>query len=351
MAQLSYDRVSKSFGDTPVIKELSLTVADGEFVAYVGPSGCGKTTLLRLLAGLERVTAGRIHIGQRNVTDVSPKERGVAMVFQNYALYPHMSVAQNIGFGLRVRGVSRAERDAAVKRAASLLELDGLLDRKPRELSGGQRQRVAMGRAIVRQPEVFLMDEPLSNLDAQLRNQMRAEIRALHRRLETTMVYVTHDQIEAMTMADRIVVLKDGVIQQAGSPDDLFERPANAFVATFIGTPQMNLLPATGCDGGIALPGGALVPASDKAAQVGIRPQHLTLVNGEAGPPVKWDARVELVEPLGGETLLHLRTGHQTVRLRHPGPSRTAIGEEVRIGFDPDQAHFFDAAGAATRGV
>ncbi|MEL6477059.1 MAG: ABC transporter ATP-binding protein [Pseudomonadota bacterium] len=341
MADISYQNVAKRFGQTEVIRDLSLSVSDGEFVAYVGPSGCGKTTLLRLLAGLEQVSSGSIRIGGKDVTALSPKERNVAMVFQNYALYPHMSVAENIGFGLRMRGQSRGERDAAVSRAAEMLELSALLDRKPRELSGGQRQRVAMGRAIVRDPAVFLMDEPLSNLDAQLRNQMRSEIRALQRRLASTMVYVTHDQIEAMTMADRIVVLRGGEIQQIGTPDDLFDRPANRFVAGFIGAPQMNLLPVTA---GV-LPGGAVLPEGWQAAEIGIRPQHLMVVNGAGEPPVAWSARVEMVEPLGGETLLHLSAGDQSVRLRQPGRSRVDIGETLRVGFDPKEAHRFDASG------
>ena len=341
MADLSYTNVVKRFGETEVIRDLSLAVGEGEFVAYVGPSGCGKTTLLRLLAGLEEVTSGTIRIGDRDVTRASPKERGVAMVFQNYALYPHMTVAENIGFGLRLRRLPRAERDAKVRAAAGMLELDGLLERKPRELSGGQRQRVAMGRAIVREPSVFLMDEPLSNLDAQLRNQMRAEIRGLQRRLATTMIYVTHDQIEAMTMADRIVVLKGGEIQQVGTPDQLYDRPANRFVAGFIGAPQMNILPVTK---GV-LPGGGVLPEGWQAAEIGIRPQNLSLVNGAGEPPVSWNARVEMVEPMGGETLLHLASGDQTVRLRHGGAAPAAVGETVRLGFDPAKAHRFDPAG------
>ncbi|MEO1773379.1 MAG: sn-glycerol-3-phosphate ABC transporter ATP-binding protein UgpC [Pseudomonadota bacterium] len=350
MARVSYADVVKTFGETEVIKRLSLDMADGEFVAYVGPSGCGKTTLLRLLSGLETVTSGRIFIGEREVTDLSPKARNVAMVFQNYALYPHMTVAENIGFGLRVRGVDRAERDRTVRRTAEILEIGALLERKPRELSGGQRQRVAMGRAIVREPDVFLMDEPLSNLDAQLRAQMRSEIRQLHRRLGATMVYVTHDQVEAMTMADRIVVLRGGVIQQVGHPDALFERPANRFVAGFIGTPAMNFLDVADT-GGPTVEGAALPDLLAGAAEIGVRPQDLHLLEDEAPAMVAWEARVDLVEPLGGETVLHLTRGGAAVRLRHPGPARAAVGQIRRIGFHPADAHAFDAEGRALDGT
>ncbi|MBY8977115.1 sn-glycerol-3-phosphate ABC transporter ATP-binding protein UgpC [Rhodobacteraceae bacterium NNCM2] len=346
MATIAYRNITKRFDRVEVIKGLSLEIEDGEFVAYVGPSGCGKTTLLRLLAGLEQVTSGSVHIGDRDVTSLSPMERGVAMVFQNYALYPHMTVAENIGFGLRVRGTSRAERDPKVKAAAELLELGHLLDRKPRELSGGQRQRVAMGRAIVREPEVFLMDEPLSNLDAQLRNQMRAEIRALQRRLGTTMVYVTHDQIEAMTMADRIVVLRDGVIQQEGRPEDLFEHPANTFVAGFIGSPQMNLLPRDGFERGVREANGSL-PDFGAAETVGVRPQHLHILGDEQQACARWPARVSLVESLGGEALLHLETAGQTVRLQHAGRATASVGDVLTVGFDPANVRLFDTSGAA----
>ncbi|MEO1724483.1 MAG: ABC transporter ATP-binding protein [Pseudomonadota bacterium] len=348
MAGVRYSDVTKSFGGNEVIRRLSLDIADGEFIAYVGPSGCGKTTLLRLLAGLEPVSFGRIEIGGRDVTAASPKARNVAMVFQNYALYPHMTVADNIGFGLRVRGIDRVEREREVRRAAAMLSLNELLERKPRELSGGQRQRVAMGRAIVRAPDVFLMDEPLSNLDAQLRGQMRSEIRALQRRLEATMIYVTHDQVEAMSMADRIVVLRAGEIQQAGTPDELFERPANRFVAGFIGAPAMNFIAVErGVDGAHAA--GALLPRGIEVAnELGIRPQHLRILGSE-GAPVAWEAIVEQVEPLGGETLLHLSASGMTVRLRHDGAQRARVGERLRVGFDPAQAHGFDAYGRALR--
>ncbi len=346
MASIRYAEVTKSFGSVDVIHSLSLDVADGEFVAYVGPSGCGKTTLLRVLSGLEPVSSGRIHIGNRDVTDLSPKARNVAMVFQNYALYPHMTVEENIGFGLRVRGTDRATRAENVRRAAALLALDGLLDRKPRELSGGQRQRVAMGRAIVREPDVFLMDEPLSNLDAQLRNQMRSEIRALHRRLGATMVYVTHDQIEAMTMADRIVVLNQGEIQQVGPPEDLYARPANRFVAGFIGTPAMNFLEVATKDGVPSVAGNALPGALANAAELGIRPQDLRLLHEAPSDAIVWDSNVEMIEPLGGETLLHLSAADQSVRLRHEGSANVRVGEQVRVGFAPEAAHIFNADGS-----
>ena len=346
MARIRYSDVTKSFGAVDAVRHLSLEVDDGEFVSYVGPSGCGKTTLLRLLSGLEPVSSGDIHIGNRNVTALSPKERNVAMVFQNYALYPHMTVAENIGFGLRVRGVDRGTRDESVRRAASLLELDGLLERKPRELSGGQRQRVAMGRAIVREPDVFLMDEPLSNLDAQLRSQMRSEIRALHRRLGATMVYVTHDQIEAMSMADRIVVLNKGEIQQVGTPDELYSAPANRFVAGFIGTPAINFIPVRNGGTQRHVAGSTLPDGVPAATEIGIRPQDIRL---NAAGDIAWEATVEMVEPLGGETLLHLSADEMSVRLRHPGSARLETGATVKIGFDLADAHLFDTAGQALR--
>ncbi len=350
MAEAAYQGVSKSFGATQVIGHVDLAIADGEFVVYVGPSGCGKTTLLRLLAGLESVSAGRIRIGGRDVTAATPKARNVAMVFQNYALYPHMTVAQNIGFGLRMRGTARAERDAAVARAAGMLGLDKLLERRPRELSGGQRQRVAMGRAIVREPDIFLMDEPLSNLDAQLRGQMRAEIRALQRRLGATMIYVTHDQVEAMTMADRIVVLRDGAIEQVGGPSELYERPATRFVAGFIGAPAMNILPLASVEDGVQVADGpVLLPerVPEGAVEIGLRPQRLHLLGEGEGAPVVWPRTVSLIEPMGEETLLHLGEGPGALRLRHPGPPRHAAGDPARVGFDLAEAHFFAADGRA----
>ena len=337
MAGIEFRNIAKAFGDNTVIAGLTLSVADGEFVAIVGPSGCGKSTLLRLVSGLEQATSGRIEIGPRDVTALSAKERNVAMVFQNYALYPHMTVAQNIGFGLKVRGTARAERDATVRHAAELLGLADYLDRKPRTLSGGQRQRVAMGRAIVRQPDAFLMDEPLSNLDAQLRGQMRTEIRTLQRRLSATMLYVTHDQVEAMTMADRIVVLDKGEVQQVGAPLDLYEKPANRFVASFIGAPRMNIIGMDDRFQGASPPG---------AAEVGIRPAAL-IMGDEAGTlPIRWRGEVCEVEPLGEETLLHVANGDARVVVRRPGAAEALMGETVTVGFDPAAAHYFNAEGA-----
>ncbi len=311
MASVSIESVAKFYGSHQVIHGINFDIADGEFVTLVGPSGCGKSTLLRMIAGLEEISDGDIRIGERLVNDVPPKERDIAMVFQNYALYPHMTVAQNMGFALKLKGESRAAIDARVKEAAAILALDPYLDRLPKQLSGGQRQRVAMGRAIVRSPQVFLFDEPLSNLDAKLRVQMRAEIKDLHQRLGTTTVYVTHDQIEAMTMADRIVVMKGGVVEQIGRPLELYDRPANLFVATFIGSPAMNLIKGKVENGGFVAEGGAVLPlpADAVASPVtyGIRPEHLTL--NEAGFP----AEVVVVEPTGAETQVLARCGGQTL--------------------------------------
>jgi len=289
MASVAIRDVHKAFGATRVIQGVNITIGDGEFVVLVGPSGCGKSTLLRMIAGLENITSGEIRIGDRVVNNVPPKERDIAMVFQNYALYPHMTVAANMGFSLKLRGVSNAEHDTRVNRAAGILGLAHLLDRYPRQLSGGQRQRVAMGRAIVRDPQVFLFDEPLSNLDAKLRVQMRTEIKELHQRLRTTTVYVTHDQIEAMTMADKIVVMHDGVVEQIGAPLELYDHPDNLFVAGFIGSPAMNLLPGTirangtvGFEGpgGMRLPLDAALASFDgRPAVYGIRPEHFTLAD------------------------------------------------------------------------
>jgi multiple sugar transport system ATP-binding protein len=355
MATVRYHGVRKDFDRSEIIRGVDLDIADGEFVVFVGPSGCGKTTLLRLLAGLEHLTSGDIFIGRRNVSEVPARDRNIAMVFQNYALYPHMTVAENIGFGLKLRGMARADREARIRDAASLLGLGELLDRKPRALSGGQRQRVAMGRAIVRDPDVFLMDEPLSNLDAQLRTQMRADIRDLQSHLGTTTIYVTHDQVEAITMADRIVVIRDGVVQQFGSPAELYDRPANRFVAGFIGSPAMNFLnlrrdgaarftTETGC----GLPvDGPLKARLDKVESclLGLRPRDLSLVNGTT-PPVAWHASVRLVEPLGGESLVHVDLSGQPLTLRVDGVPGLRPGEEVSVGFDPARTpvHLFDAA-------
>jgi len=354
MASVSYRRVRKAFDKTVVIDGLDLDIGDGEFVVFVGPSGCGKTTLLRLLAGLEDLSGGDIRIGARSVADVPARDRNIAMVFQNYALYPHMSVAENMGFGMKVRGTAKAEREAKVRAAASLLNLDGLLERKPRALSGGQRQRVAMGRAIVRDPHVFLMDEPLSNLDAQLRSQMRTDIKDLQNRLGTTTIYVTHDQVEAMTMADRIVVLDRGAIQQFGTPADLYDRPANRFVAGFIGTPGINFIDLqrdgaerfrTPCGEALPVPDSLRVrlDSLDKVV-LGVRPRDLAVVNCEASP-VRWPAVVKLTEPLGGETLVHAHLGEIPLTLRIDGTVTLKSGAPIDIGFDPANPalHMFDA--------
>ena len=350
MADVAIRGLRKSYGAVEVIHGLDLDVRDGQFVVLVGPSGCGKSTLLRMIAGLEEISGGDLAIGGRRVNDLAPSERDIAMVFQNYALYPHKTVRRNMAFALRLRRLPRAEIDAKVERAAEILGLQPYLDRYPRALSGGQRQRVAMGRAIVRDPQVFLFDEPLSNLDAKLRVQMRAEIRELHQRLETTTVYVTHDQIEAMTMADRIVVMRDGRIAQVGTPLELYDRPADAFVAGFIGSPAMNLLPARAEEGGrlavagghVAAPGGldgALAPG--RAVLLGIRPEALRL--DASGLP----ARVAVVEPTGPETHVVLRMdGHEvTAVLRERHALRP--GEEVRLAPDPAGMHVFDAEGGA----
>ncbi|MGH9206081.1 MAG: sn-glycerol-3-phosphate ABC transporter ATP-binding protein UgpC, partial [Acidimicrobiales bacterium] len=310
MAEVRLDDVRKSYGEVEIIHGVSCAIADGEFVVVVGPSGCGKSTLLRMVAGLEHITSGAVSIGDRVVNKLEPKDRDIAMVFQNYALYPHMSVYDNMAYGLRNRGMGKAEIEARVRQAAGILQLDALLARKPRQLSGGQRQRVAMGRAIVREPQVFLFDEPLSNLDAQLRVQMRVEIKRLQQALGTTSIYVTHDQVEAMTLADRLVVMKSGHAEQTGSPLDLYERPATVFVASFIGSPAMNLIPGTVTAAGIDLggarlqrPAGTLAPG--RPVTVGLRPEHLA-VDGAANSLA---VTVELGEMLGADTIVHGRLG------------------------------------------
>jgi multiple sugar transport system ATP-binding protein len=341
MSALSIQCVTKAFGAVEVVHGVSFDIADGEFVVLVGPSGCGKSTLLRMIAGLEDVSGGEIRIGDRVVNQVRPRDRDVAMVFQNYALYPHMTVARNMGFSLRLRGERREVIDRKVKEAASVLGLDEYLDRYPRQLSGGQRQRVAMGRSIVRNPRVFLFDEPLSNLDARLRVQMRAEIRTLHQRLKTTTVYVTHDQIEAMTMADRIVVLKDGRVEQIGAPLELYDRPTNLFVAGFIGSPAMNVLRELPVDA-------ALAPANDgthglqpvrpgQHVVYGVRPEHVVLSPGGAR------AEVVLVEPTGSETQVVMKVGDQDVLALVRERVSLRPGDTVGITIDPARVHRFDA--------
>jgi multiple sugar transport system ATP-binding protein len=323
MASVSIERVEKSFGAAAVIHGVSIDIGDGEFVVLIGPSGCGKSTLLRMIAGLEPVTGGTISIGGRVVNDLEPKDRDIAMVFQNYALYPHMSVAKNMGFSLEHRGASKAEIAERVTWAADILGLGSLLQRRPGQLSGGQRQRVAMGRAIVRNPQVFLFDEPLSNLDAKLRVVMRGEIKALHQRLGTTTVYVTHDQVEAMTMADKIVVMNDGRVEQVGTPIELFDRPANIFVAGFIGSPSMNFIP------------GAQL---GETATIGVRPEHFEIAEG--GLPVT----VTLVEPMGSDTQISGRTegGTDLVALFHRR-MQAKPGEVLSLKPLAAEVHRFDA--------
>ena len=346
MASVAIRDVRKAFGATEVIHGVSVLIGDGEFVVLVGPSGCGKSTLLRMIAGLENITAGEIRIGERVVNNLPPKERDVAMVFQNYALYPHMTVAANMGFSLKLRGAPKTEIDTRVERAAGILGLTPLLQRYPRQLSGGQRQRVAMGRAIVRDPPVFLFDEPLSNLDAKLRVQMRTEIKELHQRLKTTTVYVTHDQIEAMTMADKIVVMHDGLVEQIGAPLELYDRPDNLFVAGFIGSPAMNFLKGTirhngqaGFDG----PGGARLPltaapagADGRPAIYGVRPEHFAIADDGA------ETEIQVVEPTGSEIQVVARLGGEDViavfRERH----QFKPGDRIRLKPDPRFVHLFD---------
>ncbi|HVZ43541.1 MAG TPA: sn-glycerol-3-phosphate ABC transporter ATP-binding protein UgpC [Ramlibacter sp.] len=350
MAHVSFSGVRKSFGATSVIRGVSLDIADGEFCVLVGPSGCGKSTLLRMLAGLEDIDDGSIAIDGNIVNHVESKDRDIAMVFQSYALYPHMTIAQNMAFSLRLRKTSQAVAQERVARAAKILNLEAYLHRYPRELSGGQRQRVAMGRAIVRDPKVFLFDEPLSNLDAKLRVAMRAEIKELHQRLRTTTVYVTHDQIEAMTMADRIVVMRDGVIEQIGTPLELYDQPANLFVAQFIGSPAMNLVAGT-----VASDGEAMFMQTDsghrwpmrngraspgRPVQYGLRPENLSLDDGDGRPGV--NAKVIVVEPTGASTELLIDAGGTTLTLVSPRRLALRPGENVRVSVDLDAVHLFD---------
>ena len=351
MATVTFNDVRKDFGDLTVIERLNLDIGDEEFMVLVGPSGCGKSTALRMIAGLEEITAGEISIGDRVVNDLAPKERDIAMVFQSYALYPHMTVRENLEFGLRLRKMAQGEIDQRVNQAAEILGITNLLDRKPKQMSGGQRQRVAVGRAIVRDPSVFLFDEPLSNLDAKLRVQMRAEISKLQRRLKTTTVYVTHDQVEAMTMGDRIAILKDGDLQQVGTPLEVYERPANTFVASFIGTPPMNLLDCT--VRGSKLEGeGFSLPVPSRFGQLeegrklvaGMRPESLS-VDGESDEPTAPIAvQVEVVEPLGHENIVHARVGSEFITATLDPQSSPAVGESAELAVIVDSIHLFDAA-------
>jgi multiple sugar transport system ATP-binding protein len=348
MASVAISDVRKSFGATGVIHGVNISIDDGEFVVLVGPSGCGKSTLLRMIAGLENITGGEISIGDRVVNKVPPKERDVAMVFQNYALYPHMTVAANMAFSMKLRGAPQSEIDTRVNRAAEILGLSHLLGRFPRQLSGGQRQRVAMGRAIVRDPQVFLFDEPLSNLDAKLRVQMRAEIKELHQRLKTTTVYVTHDQIEAMTMADKIVVMHDGIVEQIGDPLELYDRPNNLFVAGFIGSPAMNCLKGTlrlngkaefEGPGGIMLPVASVPRNSDgQPAVYGIRPEHFVIADDGA------EVEVQIVEPTGSETQVIAKLGGKEIIAVFRERYQFKPGDKIRLSPDPRLVHLFDEA-------
>ena len=355
MASVTINTVRKSYGHFEVLHGVTIDIPDGEFVILVGPSGCGKSTLLRMIAGLEEISGGEMRIGDRVVNDVAPKERDIAMVFQSYALYPHLTVGANMGFSLKLAKAPKAEIRQRVGEAAQILGLEHLLDRYPRNLSGGQRQRVAMGRAIVRQPQVFLFDEPLSNLDAKLRVQMRSEIKQLHQRLKTTTIYVTHDQIEAMTMADRIVVMRDGYVEQIGTPLDLYDRPANLFVAGFIGSPGMNILrgrvspddPAVMiADGGVRLPlpqGLALPPGH--GLLYGVRPEHVTVNRGGIA------STVSLIEPTGAETQLTAKLGETPIIASVRDRFDLHVGAPVTLGFDLSAVHLFDAETEARVGL
>ncbi|MBI2462215.1 MAG: sn-glycerol-3-phosphate ABC transporter ATP-binding protein UgpC [Candidatus Rokubacteria bacterium] len=356
MAQVVLKGLLKRFDEVVAARDLTLTIRDREFVVLVGPSGCGKTTVLRMIAGLEEATAGEIYIGDRLVNDLPPKERDIAMVFQTYALYPHMSVYDNMAFGLRMRGFPGAEIDRRVHEAAALLGIQDLFRRKPRQLSGGQRQRVAVGRAIVRHPQVFLFDEPLSNLDAKLRVQMRVELKRLHERLLATAIYVTHDQVEAMTLGDRVVVMKDGVVQQVGEPLGIYRRPRNRFVAGFIGSPAMNFLEAavTGSPEGlwVETPGlrlrvppekaPALEPYRNRPVTLGVRPEDLREAAPGDAPHARAEAVVEVVEPLGNEILLNVKVGPFPLVARVAPTSAVRVHDKITLTFDPERLYFFD---------
>jgi multiple sugar transport system ATP-binding protein len=345
--------IRKSFGkgerQVEVLKRIDIGVAPGEFLILVGPSGCGKSTLLNLIAGLDDPTEGAIRIGDRDVVGVPPAQRDIAMVFQSYALYPTMSVAENIGFAMEIRKVPRPERARRIAEVAAMLQISHLLDRRPSQLSGGQRQRVAMGRALARQPELFLFDEPLSNLDAKLRVEMRAEIKRLHQISGITSVYVTHDQIEAMTLGSRIAVMKDGLVQQLGTPDEIYNRPANTYVATFIGSPTMNLIAGTAAPQGegfllsdARLPLACPPARAGQALTLGVRPEHLLLSDGAA-----WRGEVQVVEPTGADTYVMVQTAAGRVTVRTSPQTPVRAGDRVGLAISPDQAHWFDAASGA----
>ena len=348
---VTLSKIVKAYGDIEVIHGIDLSIEPGEFTVFVGPSGCGKSTLLRMIAGLEPITGGDLVIDGQRMNDIPAAKRGIAMVFQSYALYPHMNVYQNLAFGLETARVPRAEIEQRVTRAAEILQIVPLLKRKPKQLSGGQRQRVAIGRAIVREPKIFLFDEPLSNLDAELRVQMRVEIAKLHNDLGNTMIYVTHDQVEAMTMADKIVVLRAGVIEQAGAPLELYNNPRNLFVAGFIGSPKMNFLTATAVDGGLSIAGNTvtLSRTTSGAATLGVRPEHITL--GEGSGIKLADVRVDLVENLGGQTVVYATTSdNQPVNIVLEGQRTVELGSTVTAHADPARLHLFDAKGNVING-
>ncbi|TDK32245.1 sn-glycerol-3-phosphate ABC transporter ATP-binding protein UgpC [Rhizobium deserti] len=346
MASITIDNLAKSYGTYSVLQGVNLEIKDGEFIVLVGPSGCGKSTLLRMIAGLEEVTSGEIRIDASRVNERHPKDRDIAMVFQSYALYPHMSVARNMSYSMRLRKASKEKIEAAIAGAASKLGLEPYLERRPKALSGGQRQRVAMGRAIVRQPKAFLFDEPLSNLDARLREQMRAEIKKMHGDLKATSIYVTHDQIEAMTLADRIVAMHGGLVQQVGSPLELYDRPANLFVAGFIGSPGMNFFEGTRHSDGVRLADGTLLkvqlpPGADdeQGITVGIRPEHVELSAEGVG------ATVDLVEPTGFGIILHLSLNGVDLKVFTSDRAFLTPGQQVSVSFPTHHLHFFDAGG------
>jgi len=351
MAGVSLKRLEKSYGSLKIVKGIDLEIEDGEFIVFVGPSGCGKSTTLRMIAGLEAISGGEIAIGETVVNNLPPRARDIAMVFQDYALYPHKSVRENMGFSLKVRGIARDEANLRIQEAADMLGIGHLLDRRPGQLSGGQRQRVAMGRAIVRRPQLFLFDEPLSNLDAKLRGQVRTEIKRLHQQIGTTIIYVTHDQVEAMTLGSRIVILKSGNIEQVGTPDEVYERPTSIFVGGFVGAPAMNFTKATVNSGYLTLGNGNKLALSHRAPPksgnfegrevvVGIRPEHFC-VPEEGVPTLK--ARVQVVEPLGSDTLVHFILGNDIFTARLPPQIRPAPNSEIHLGFNPEKIHLFDA--------
>lgn len=350
MASVSLTKLEKSYSSLKIVKGIDLEITDGEFVVFVGPSGCGKSTTLRMIAGLETISGGEIRIGDRVVNKLAPRERDIAMVFQDYALYPHKTVRENMGFSLKVNGVPAQEANESINEAAEMLGISHLLDRRPGQLSGGQRQRVAMGRAIVRRPKVFLFDEPLSNLDAKLRGQVRTEIKRLHQKLGTTIIYVTHDQVEAMTLADRIVILRNGEIEQVGTPDEVYNQPSSVFVGGFVGSPAMNFAKAQIEDGLVKFANGSSLTLADawggnaqalegKGVIVGIRPEHFTL---DVSLSLTMKAHVQVVEPLGADTLVHLSVGDDVLTARMPPEMRPDVGKEIQIGVEAGKIHLFD---------